>query len=131
MQLACPNCGMRDARVAHPQGLGEFMKSLIGICQLRCRGCKNRWETSVLAGGAWKYARCPRCYRQELTSWDRSFYNPPRWTLIRMSLGASPYRCEACRCNFSSFRPRKARFSRRHRIRVTLGQTPPEEESKE
>ena len=129
MQLVCPNCGIRDARMSHPQGLAERLKSMVGISQLRCRRCKNRWETSVWAGRAWKYARCPRCYRQELTRWNRTYYNPARWTLFLMHLGASPYRCEVCRCNFASFKSFKERFSRQHRAGVMPGQTPPEEES--
>ncbi|HEY2844653.1 MAG TPA: hypothetical protein VGJ09_13425 [Bryobacteraceae bacterium] len=132
MQLACPNCGIRDARVSHPQGLGEFFKNLAGVSQLRCRRCRSRWETSVWAQSAWKYARCPRCYRQELTTWAPQYYNPPRWTRILLRLGAAASRCEACRCNFASFKPRKEKFSRQHHTRigiVGMKDTPPGEES--
>jgi len=87
------------------------MRALIGVYPLRCRRCRTRWETSVWASGAWKYARCPRCYRQELTTWSEQYYRPPRWTVILLRLGATPYRCAACRCNFASFRPCKERFS--------------------
>ena len=31
MQLACPNCGTRDVRVSHPQGLAEYLKSFFGV----------------------------------------------------------------------------------------------------
>ena len=142
MQLACPNCGTRAVRLSRPNGLGEYFKSLVGVSQLRCRQCKNRWETSVWASGAWKYARCPRCYRQELTTWNPQYYNPPRWTLVLLRVGATRFRCEACRCNFASFRPRKAKFARQHQILaepaprtqaeqesiLLSGQTPPVEE---
>ncbi len=68
--------------------------------------------------GAWKYARCPRCYRQELTTWSEQYYHPPSWTKFLLRMGATPYRCAACRCNFASFRKCKERFSWRHKTRV-------------
>jgi hypothetical protein len=117
MQIACPNCGIRDVRVSRPQGLGQYLKSLVGVSNLRCRRCRHRWRTSVWANGSWKYARCPRCYRQELSKWKAQYYNAPRWTRFLLRLGASPRRCEACRCNFATFKPRKENFSRRHQAR--------------
>jgi hypothetical protein len=142
MQLACPNCGTRDVRVTHPQGLVQYLKSFVGVSPLRCRRCGNRWETSVWADGSWKYARCPRCYRQELTKWTASYYNPPRWTRFLLRMGASPRRCPACRCNFASFKPQKGVFYWRHQMRaepapralsggtaVLTERTPPVEES--
>jgi hypothetical protein len=111
MQLACPKCGTREVRVSHQRGIGEYLKSLFGIYHLRCRRCHDRWRTSVWAGAAWRYARCPRCYRQELSTWSESYYRPPQWTSMLLRLGATPYRCAACRCNFASFRPCKEKFS--------------------
>src|SRR5258708_21603613 len=111
MQLACPQCGTRDVRVSHLRNLAEVAKGIVGIYPLRCRRCRTRWETSVWAAGAWKYARCPRCYRQELTTWSEQYYHPPALTRLFLRVGATPYRCAACRCNFASFRPCKERFS--------------------
>jgi hypothetical protein len=119
MQLSCPKCGARDARVSRKVHLGQFLRTFAGIYPLRCRRCHTRWETSVWASGAWKYARCPRCYRQELTTWSEQYYHPPRWTVMLLRLGATPYRCAACRCNFASFRPCKERFSWRKPARET------------
>jgi hypothetical protein len=142
MQLACPSCGTREIRVSRPRGLGQYLKSLVGVSRIRCRRCDHRWETSVWAGGSWRYARCPRCYRQELTKWNQHYYNPPRWTRWLLRLGATAHRCEACRCNFASFKSRKESFSWRHQIRAEpvprsseqadawlSRQTPPGEES--
>jgi hypothetical protein len=144
MQLACPSCGTREVRVSHPQGLGEYLKSLMGVSPLRCRRCQSRWETSVWSNGSWKYARCPRCYRQELTSFVTQRYHPTRWTRFLLRLGASPLRCPACRCNFATFRPQKGKFAWRHQTHVEAGllipdqqpavqagRTPPGEESEE
>ena len=118
MQLSCPRCGTRDVRVSHRRGVGEYARALFGVYPMRCRRCRERWETSVWASGDWKYARCPRCYRQELTTWSEQYYHPPQWTLILLRFGATPYRCAACRCNFASFRPCKERYSWRDRKQV-------------
>src|SRR5215467_6323624 len=104
MQLTCPKCGNRDVKVSHRQNIAEVLRSMLGIYPLRCRRCQYRWETSAWSGGAWKYARCPRCYRQELTTWSEQYYSAPRWTVIKLRLGATPYRCAVCRCNFVSFK---------------------------
>ena len=37
------------------------------------------------------------CYRQELATWSEQYYHAPRWTRILLRLGATPYRCAACR----------------------------------
>jgi hypothetical protein len=124
MKLTCSKCGVRDARVSHPQSILEQLKSWCGIYQLRCRRCQKRWETSVWSDGAWKYARCPRCYRQELTTWSEQYYHSPAMMTVQLRLGATPYRCAACRCNFASFKECKERFMWRHSTRVPAPGTP-------
>ena len=111
MQLTCPNCGTRDVRVSHKTSLAEEIRAFFGIYPLRCRKCRTRWRTSVWADGAWRFARCPRCYRQDLSTWSEQYYHPPRWTVILLRSGATPYRCPACRCNFASFRACKEKHS--------------------
>ena len=127
MQLACPKCGTRDIRVSHLHGIGEQLRGLIGKYPLRCRRCNARWETSVWEDGDWKYARCPRCYRQQLATWSEQYYHAPRWTRILLRLGATPYRCAACRCNFASFRKCKERFAWRHKENTRAAGDPPTE----
>ena len=111
MQLSCPQCGTRDVRVSHRRSLGEVVRALIGIYPLRCRRCRARWETSAWADGAWKYARCPRCYRQDLTTWSQQYYHPPSSVSFLLRIGATPYRCAACRCNFASFKKCRERYA--------------------
>lgn len=111
MQLSCPKCGTREIRVSHKKDILEEIKALFGVYPLRCRKCRFRWSTSAWADGAWKYARCPRCYRQDLTTWSEQYYHPPRWTVIMLRSGATPYRCPTCRCNFASFRPCKEKLA--------------------
>src|SRR5580700_10110055 len=121
MQLACPKCGLRDVRVSHRRGFAEFLRALVGIYPLRCRRCNARWETSEWHSGDWRYARCPKCYRQQLTTWSEQYYNAPGWIILQLRLGATPYRCAACRCNFASFKKCKERFSWRHTTRIEPG----------
>ena len=120
MQLACPSCGTREVRVAGRKGVLELVKGLFGAYPLRCKRCRARWLTSVWESSAWKFARCPRCYRQELSTWSEQYYNPRRSTLMLLRLGAAPYRCPACRCNFASFKACKDKFAWRHETKIGL-----------
>ena len=124
MQLACPSCGTREIRVAARQGFSELVKGVFGAYPLRCRRCRTRWLTSVWEGGAWKFARCPRCYRQDLTTWSEQYYNPPKSTLMLLRMGAAPYRCAACRCNFASFKSCKEKFAWKHETKIGLQTAP-------
>jgi hypothetical protein len=119
MQLECPKCGLRDVRVAHRRGIVEILRAVVGIYPLRCRRCNARWDTSVWHAGDWRFARCPKCYRQQLTTWSEQYYNAPPSIVLQLRLGATPYRCAACRCNFASFKKCKERFTWRHRERPT------------
>ncbi len=51
------------------------------------------------------------------------YFNPPRSTLMKIRLGAAPYRCAACRCNFASFKACKEKFAWRHDTRVDVPAT--------
>ena len=124
MQLSCPKCGAREARISHRRTLGEYLRGLVGIYPLRCRRCHARWETSVWHAGDWRYARCPKCYRQQLTTWSEQYYNAPLSAIFRLRLGATPYRCAACRCNFVSFKKCKERFTWRHQERPPITPEP-------
>lgn len=117
MQLNCPKCGSRDTRVPTRRTFGQLIKTLFGVYPLRCRLCQTRWETSMWADGAWKYAHCPRCYRQDLTTWSTQYYSPPSSVAFKLSLGAKQLRCAACRYNFASFRPWREKFEWRHQVR--------------
>ena len=43
------------------------------------------------------YARCPKCFRTELSTWSEQYYNASAVVLLKLRLGATPYRCEYCR----------------------------------
>lgn len=112
---ACPNCGSRFIRGARMRGLAARAKSVVGIFPFRCRECEHRFESFILDFSMWRYARCPKCLRTELSTWSEHYYNPPFLTRMLLRIGATPYRCEFCRCNFASFRACRERFSWRRR----------------
>ena len=118
MQIVCPKCGTREVRVSRRTGFGEWFQGMFGVYPLRCRRCRNRWLTSVWEGGAWRYARCPQCYRQDLTTWSEQHYHPPKSIVMKLRLGATPYRCAASRCNFASFKACREKFIWRHEEKV-------------
>jgi len=119
MQLSCPICGTRDVHTSRRYGLVELIKGLAGIFPLLCRRCGHRWLTHTWDA----YAHCPRCYRQELTTWSELEDVESFRTVALLRLGAVPYRCSACQRNFASFKPCKDRFSWRQR--TTTSQEPP------
>ncbi len=107
----CPKCASRNLRISQSRGMVEHFKSFFGQCQFRCRHCNTRFEAGVLTISDWRYARCPRCYRTELSTWSEQYYHPPWKITTLLRIGATPYRCDVCRCNFASFLACKERFS--------------------
>lgn len=112
MTIACPHCGSRDVRTSLPRNMWERIGKALGRMMLRCRDCDKRFSYTIWDLRNAVYARCPRCYRLDLSMWDTSHYHAPTRWLIMMRLGAKPRRCEACRTNFVSFRPAKMKYSR-------------------
>jgi hypothetical protein len=122
MTKRCPECGSRDLKLSHRRGLGELLRGFFGYYAVRCSDCRYRFEISVWSRKLIRYAHCPKCLRMDLTRWNLEHYIVPFWTKFKLNLGAQPFRCETCRCNFASFRPRGERFSwRKQRERGLLG----------
>lgn len=111
----CPRCRSRNIRGAHHQSLKERLLAVLGWVTFRCRQCDLRFTAFLWDLARWRFARCPKCLRTELSSWSESHYIAPQATALLLRLGARPYRCEFCRCNFASFRFRRKRFSWRER----------------
>ncbi len=61
------------------------------------------------------WARCPRCWRTDLATWSEEDYRAPAVQNLRIALGAHRFRCEYCRVNFTSFRPRMERYRRQRK----------------
>ncbi len=68
------------------------------------------------------YAHCPRCWRRDLSSWSEEHHHVVTlWSRVAILLGAHRFRCEYCRVNFTSFRPRLRRYVRRRAPQSTAG----------
>ena len=105
--ITCKRCHSEKVRIAHPRGFWETLQTILGIHPFRCRLCEHRFSASVWLVRKLPFAKCPRCLRTALTGWSRRHFKPSLQMEIQLALGAQKYRCEACRCNFVSFRPRK------------------------
>lgn len=85
---------------------------LFGEFPARCDDCSARFEVAGGGPGAVRYAHCPRCLRQDLSTWDPKHYRANSWMQLQLLVGANRWRCEVCRCNFVSLRPRKEKYVR-------------------
>ncbi|MGO9240084.1 MAG: hypothetical protein ACLQBJ_04660 [Bryobacteraceae bacterium] len=106
----CPYCGAMRVRVAHVHTLGDYWRLLHGSFPARCAECSARFIIRGPGFGALFNAECPRCLRQDLSTWDPRHYHATFWMRVRLFFGASRWRCEACRCNFISFLRRKEKY---------------------
>jgi hypothetical protein len=106
--LECANCGSKQIRRARYVNWRERLRGILGIHPFRCRKCGHRFLISVWLFGKLRFAKCPRCLGLELTTWSSRFYRADFLKRSLVIFGAQKYRCTPCRCNFVSFRPRKA-----------------------
>jgi len=116
MPYSCPCCRSRKVRKSHRRSLYERILTLFGYDVLRCMDCDIRFRAHVLMPDALPYAKCPRCYRTDLSIWDPKYYRSSFLANLKILLGGNRWRCEACRCNFVSFRPRKEKYRRKARL---------------
>lgn len=111
MALACPECGSRDLRPARYLNFGERLNALRFVSPLRCRDCRTRFVSRTVFLSDLFYARCPKCDRMDLNGWTGKTHKARGWLAMKVVLGAHKWRCEYCRRNFASFRPRKEIFT--------------------
>lgn len=90
--------------------LGDYLRLLQGGFPARCGECSARFPVHGPGFRSFFYAQCPRCLRQDLTTWDLRHYHAALSMKIQIWLGANRWRCEACRCNFVSFLHRKEKY---------------------
>lgn len=107
MLVNCPECGSHRVRHSKHLSFRERVASLFGRHTLRCKECHHRFEAKVWRVADVRWARCPRCYRKDLTIWSEEHYLPKWWTSVLLNFGAKRLRCERCRYNFAGFRPVK------------------------
>jgi len=89
----------------------EGFLSLLGLGPIRCRDCEGRFSEALLWLPGIHYARCPKCFREDLSDWAEKYFYPPWYKRIFLYFGARRHRCSTCRVNFVSFFPRKRDFS--------------------
>jgi hypothetical protein len=124
MILSCPECGSRQLRRSHRRSLLEKMGRWFGYVSIRCLDCSERFSANLLMPRTWIYAKCPRCYRTDLSSWDPSHYRCSLAMRLKLLLFARRVRCEACRVNFASWRLRERWYRRPQAVPVTPPQAP-------
>lgn len=109
--ISCPKCGSRNLRYALLRDGGERWRSWFGTRPLRCRDCRCRFTNRTWDFSGLIYARCPMCWRADLSTWSLKYCHVPAHVSFLLWLGAKPYRCEYCRRNFVSFRKQYERFT--------------------
>lgn len=115
MALRCPACGSENIRSSLSQTLTDEIGKVFGFFKLRCKDCDHRFSHFIWDAVNSFWARCPRCYRQDLGTWSVKYYRAPTRWLVLMKLGAKRYRCEYCRHNFIDFRRAKFKYRGRGR----------------
>jgi hypothetical protein len=102
--IRCPRCSSFEVRPSKKKSFSSSLAEVIGFYRVKCEACSKRWVAYL--GFLYEpfCAKCPRCYRTELTTWDPKMFIPNRWQRLKIALGARRARCERCRMNFSSFR---------------------------
>ncbi|MBV6430294.1 MAG: hypothetical protein IANPNBLG_00403 [Bryobacteraceae bacterium] len=128
MFISCPSCGSRNVRHSRVQHFGEHILSLLGRDSLRCKDCQHRFLARIWRFTDLRYARCPCCYRTELSTWSEDHYIAKWFTSLMLALGAKRIRCEYCRFNFASFRPVRQvyRFRRNPKVEDSRESSPDE-----
>lgn len=110
MIVECPACGSHRTRLSRRKSLGRFFLRAFDIHSVRCRACMHSFYWRPFSPVSWFWARCPRCFRMDLAKWSPHRYRAPLSMRVKLVFGARPWRCEACRTNFVSFRMRKEEY---------------------
>lgn len=107
MVVHCPHCGSRNVRKSGSQTFPEKIAAFFGYFQIRCRDCDHRFSSVIWDLRNVFYSRCPRCYRLDLSSWNPDNYHISTSRRFLLMIGGKRRRCDACRCNFISFRMKR------------------------
>jgi hypothetical protein len=111
--ISCPVCDSPLVKPARVRRLRERLFALLGYDCARCSACGHRFLASPIGHfESIAFAKCPKCLRMDLTTWDPKYYRPSAWMNLKLWFGAHCWRCEPCRTNFVSFRSRKEKYVR-------------------
>ena len=113
--ITCPKCGSDRVRASRKQNRIEQLRERLGALVIRCRDCDHRFTSGVIDVRNLLYAKCPRCDRLDLSSWKPEQYYVSLLRRMLLRMGGRPTRCNACRCNFVSFRLVKVQYTRQRR----------------
>ena len=113
MVSVCPNCGSERVRVSRGHSLFGRLAYYLGLSTVYCKNCHHRLSETDNWWDNVRWARCPICYRRQLTDWAEKYLYPGGWDRFLLYMGARKHRCRYCRLNFVSFLPRYP-HSRRH-----------------
>ena len=102
--FCCSRCGSRRVRRSQRNSFAEHLRTLLGQYPIRCDECGARSLVDILMPSKLLVAKCPLCLEMHLSTWDVTHYRIPSWKRLLLKLGASRYRCNACRYNFVSFK---------------------------
>ena len=104
--FACPFCGSQRVRLSRRRGFGRWVRRLVCIRTLRCDACGRRFRSRTVRWRYILYAKCPHCAGLVLTNWQEKYHFPAWYSRSLIYLGWREQRCEDCRHNFVSLRPR-------------------------
>lgn len=110
--VQCPECGRREVRSERMYGFRERVLALAGHYAFRCEHCCTRFLERPVDLASVVYAKCPKCLRMDLSSWDPKYYRVSVWSEVKVWLGGHRWRCEPCRRNFVSWRMRREKYVR-------------------
>jgi len=103
--FTCPHCDSPRIRVSRKKRRG-ITAVLLCLHTFRCDSCQRQFRGRTIQWRYVWYAKCPRCAGLELTNWEEKYYYPPWYKRALTHVGAREQRCDSCRYNFISFRPR-------------------------
>lgn len=121
----CPECDSSRVRSVPVHGFRENLLALAGFYSFRCSDCYHKFLANPLGVANAGYAKCPRCLRMDLSTWDPKYYKKSTWMDLKAWFGAHRWRCEPCRNNFMSWRPRKQKYVRPAEQQTGQSSTPP------
>lgn len=105
--LTCPKCGSSQVRLSgRRSGFRSWLRRAAGLHAFRCVRCGKRFESRTINRRYMWYTKCPLCAGLELVDWQEKYYYPPFYKRILIYVGGKEQRCDRCRYNFVSIRPR-------------------------
>jgi hypothetical protein len=108
-RMECDRCGGTVWRITSA-GFLDDIRAAFGNVLYKCTRCGLRRRCRVWPRSHVLAAHCPRCYSQDLQTWNRAFVASTLWRSIVFALGGLAYRCYECHHVFVSLRPRRLFF---------------------